>query len=57
MSVFQFFPESFDQGVAQLLGGYFGSDLRIIILRVAIAPSVILVFGDLSGAVLLGNKP
>lgn len=56
MSVFQFIPESFDQGVAQLLGGYFGSDLCIAVLRVVIAPSIVLVFGDLSGAVFLGNN-
>lgn len=56
MSVSQFFLESFDQGVAQFPGKDPGGDLCIVVLRVVIAPSVVLVPADLTGPLLFRSS-
>ena len=56
MSVSQFFLESFDQGVAQFPGRDSGGDLCIVVLRIVIAPSVVLVPADLTGPVLFRSS-
>ena len=38
------------------MGRHLGPDLRLVVLRIVIAPLVVLVSADLSGAVLLGNS-
>lgn len=56
MSVFQFFLESLDQGVAQFLGRHLCPYLRLVISWVIVAPFVVVFFVDFSGAVLLRNR-
>ena len=48
--------ERLDHSVAQFLGRYFRRDLRVIVLRIVVAPLVVLVSADLSGTVLLGSS-
>ena len=42
--------------VAQFLRRYFCRDLRVIVLRIVVAPLVVFVSADLTGMVLLGNS-
>ena len=48
--------ERLDHSVAQFLGRHFRRDLRVIVLRIVVAPLVVFVPADLSGTILLGNS-
>jgi hypothetical protein len=56
MSILQLFLKCLNHGITQFLGWHLRLDLRVIVLRIVVAPLVVFVSADLSGPVLLGDR-